>query len=73
MQSDEEAQLLAAFENHRDQNGELNDLDPQSLEIIETLRNMGMDGINGLTDLNNNPDLSGIEQLTESLGGIENL
>jgi len=60
VQSDEEAQLLAAFENHN-QNGELNDLDPQSLEIIETLRNMGMDGINGLTDLNNNPDLSGIE------------
>jgi hypothetical protein len=28
VQSDEEAQLMAAFENHRDQNGELNDLDP---------------------------------------------
>ena len=32
-----------------------------------------MDGINGLSDLNNNPDLNGIAQLTESLGGIENL
>jgi hypothetical protein len=34
---------------------------------------MGMDGINGLAEMNNNPDLNGIEQLTESLGGIENL
>ena len=49
------------------------ELDPNSLEIIETLRNMGMDGINGLNELNNNSDLNGIAQLTESLGGIENL
>ena len=41
------------------------------------MKNLGVDGINTLTemgiDLNNIQDLKGIAQLTESIGGVENL
>jgi hypothetical protein len=34
---------------------------------------MGIDGIQGLAEMENNQDLNNLAQLTESLGGVEYL
>ena len=52
-------------------------IQPTAPFLFNSLKNLGVEGINALQemgiDLNNLQDLKGIAQLTESIGGVENL
>ena len=70
--------LRAAADEEEEEQNQLDEMDSeQEQEIFNSLKNLGVEGINALQemgiDLNNLQDLKGIAQLTESIGGVENL